>query len=141
MRIYGTSVGAFDVMSKVKEHYDYRRDILARKMKQIPVWQKQLATLNDPNVNLKMEKLVASFHSICIKEGITFPVPQGYAYNASALYKKEDVTVEMYLSLDVKPDKLWANFYAKKNNALAFRIYIGKSTRITNNILQCLLKG
>lgn len=145
MRLYMYGEDIFSADSAIETANGYfqgERTTLENKMKQVERWQKRLNQLKDPQMLTKVKTLITKFQDLTTQYNITWvPSENKWASSLSAKYLKDDVSLDLYLDLNVTPDKLWANFYSKKNNQMALRIYIGKEVRITNRILQCLLKG
>lgn len=143
IRMYGKgSVFSVSEAKKIVEgSFLSEKNDLEYKMKRVVRWEKRLRELKDPQMVAKVEKLLSTFQNLCTQHHIKWVTNQDqWSSTLYATYIKDDVTLDLYADLNVNPDKLWANFYSKKNNAMALRIYIGKEVRITNRILQCLLK-
>ena len=141
--LYGPASFTVDkVLQSVKGNLHTERTDLENKMKRVARWQKRLNQLNDPQIVTKVQNLLVQFQELTTKHNITWvDATDKWSSTMYAAYVKGDVSLDLYLDLNVTPDKLWANFYSKKNNAMALRIYIGKEVRITDKILACILKG
>ena len=144
MRLYNNRQNAFTVAAAIQEvegDMASEKIRLERRMKQAAAWQKRLNELNDPRASLKVGELLRKFEGLVQENGMVFtkkPAVGGFRYYTK--YVKGDVTLDMYMDLNVTPTKLWANFYDSKKSGCPFRIYIGKEVRITNKILAHLLK-
>jgi hypothetical protein len=138
----GKSFSVERAVASVKASFSNEKDDLERKMKRVARWEKRLNQLKNPQMTTNVQALLTQFQELCTKHNIAWQVNKdNWQSNVPAKYVKEDVSLDLYLDLNVNPDKLWANFYSVKNNMLALRIYIGKEIRVTDRILACILKG
>jgi hypothetical protein len=144
IRMYGqkSTFAVAKATEQINGYFLSEKADLENKMKRVARWEKRLAQLKDPKMLANVQELLTRFDELAIKHHVTWVESQDqWSSEIYAKYVKDDVTLDLYVDLNVSPDKLWANFYSRKHRAVALRIYIGKEVRVTDKILACILKG
>lgn len=132
--------------------YESRALDLEQKLRRVPPWQKALANararITDPTVAGKIKKAM----DLAVDNGIVFadPPKNMYLYRGDkyAKYSKGDVQMDLAIagSVDSRGDFLLEAYrlltprgYSADRGARVMRIFVGTTTRVTNNVLKALL--
>jgi len=126
----------------VEENFSNEKSDLERKMKRVVRWEKRLSELKDPRMLSNVRDLLTRLDELTAKHHISWvQSPDSWSSTIYAKYQRDAVSLDLYVDLDVTPVKLAANFYSRKHNKVALRIFIGKEVRVTDKILACILNG
>lgn len=114
---------------------------LERKLARAAKWQKRYDILTDKVIETQIATRVARVMEIANKHSIGFnPLPSTVRGRIEATYSRGDVVLDLTTFLFVSyAGVVCMNFHSTKHNAYAFRISVGKTERVTDNILATLV--
>lgn len=102
-------------------------------------WQKRYNKLTDVSIEAQLTTRVAKLLGLAAAHSITVKEPDPYG-TIHATYQKGEVTLDLTSSLDISHDGVVSmNFFSNKFHSNCFRIAVGKTVRVKDDILATLV--
>lgn len=126
-------------LSRWKSNRKKQAEDLAVRLKRAEKWQKRYDKLTNASTENLISARAAKLMELAAKHSIIIKGPDAYG-TVHATYQKGEVTLDLTSSVEISYDGVVSmNFFSNKFHTYCFRIAVGKTSRIKDDILATLV--